>query len=77
MSDRFPSKPITLDNYKFLLSGISADDAYWQGIADNFEPEFQRFCRRLISTGLRLPRCRRQDRNEARCSCLDIARRAA
>ena len=48
MSDRFPSKQITLDSHKFLLSGISADDTYWNGIGDNFEPEFQRFCRRLI-----------------------------
>jgi hypothetical protein len=48
MSDRFTSKPITLDNHKLLLSGISTDDTYWKAIGDNFEPEFQRFCRRLI-----------------------------
>jgi FkbM family methyltransferase len=48
MSHRFTSKPITLDNHKLLLSGISTDDTYWKAIGDNFEPEFQRFCRRLI-----------------------------
>ena len=48
MPDRFPSKPIILDNYKFELHGISTDDAYWNNIHDNFEPEFQRLCRQLI-----------------------------
>jgi FkbM family methyltransferase len=48
VSDRFPSKPITLDTYRFQLHGISTNDAYWNGLYDNFEPEFQRFCRQLI-----------------------------
>ena len=48
VSDRFPSKPITLDTYTFQLHGISTNDAYWKGLHDNFEPEFQRFCRQLI-----------------------------
>jgi FkbM family methyltransferase len=48
VSDRFPSKPITLDTYTFQLHGISTNDAYWKGLHDNFEPEFQRLCRQLI-----------------------------
>jgi FkbM family methyltransferase len=44
----FPSKDITLDSYKFQLHGISTSDQYWNGVSDNFEPEFQRFCRQII-----------------------------
>lgn len=49
MSDRFPSKPITLDGHTFQLHGIASDDLYWSPITrDDFEPEFQRLCRQLI-----------------------------
>jgi FkbM family methyltransferase len=44
----FPNKQITLDSYKFQLHGISISDQYWNGVGDNFEPEFQRFSRQII-----------------------------
>ncbi len=48
MDARFPSKSIRLDDHRFNLHGIAADDHYWQQIQDDFEPEFQQLCRRLI-----------------------------
>jgi FkbM family methyltransferase len=44
----FPSKPITMDSYTFQLHGIASHDTYWEGVHNDFEPEFQRLCRRLV-----------------------------
>ncbi len=48
MPARFPSKSITIGGFTFRMCGIAPDDPYWVGVHEEFEPEFQRFCQRLI-----------------------------
>jgi FkbM family methyltransferase len=43
-----PSKDIKLDKYRFSLRGLSEGDPYFDSLRNNFEPEFQAFCRRFI-----------------------------
>ncbi len=48
-NDHLPSsKKVRLGEYSFRLAGVSIEDPYWQSVHDDFEPEFQNFCRRLI-----------------------------
>ncbi len=48
MVERFPSKSITVGGHTFRLHGVAADDPYWAGMHEEFEPEFQRLCRHLV-----------------------------
>ncbi len=48
MSEPFPSKSITIGGHTFQLHGIAADDPYWTTLYEEFEPDFQRFCQRLV-----------------------------
>ncbi|WP_428376425.1 FkbM family methyltransferase [Lichenicoccus sp.] len=44
------SKQVTLSGHTFQIEGISATDAYWQGLQNDYEPEFQSFCRQFIQS---------------------------
>lgn len=47
-SDAMPSKVVRLGRHRFILHGLSEDDAYFQSIGNNYEPEFQAFCHQFI-----------------------------
>lgn len=48
MPEPFPSKSISMGGYTFQLRGITAEDPYWATAYNEFEPDFQRFCQRLV-----------------------------
>lgn len=47
-NDALPTKSVRLDEYRFAVSGLSENDPYFKSIGNNFEPEFQAFCRSFI-----------------------------
>lgn len=42
------SRTIRLGRYAFTVRGVSADDVYFRSLRDDFEPEFQAFCRQFL-----------------------------
>ena len=43
-----PSKRVTIGGHTFELGGVSAEDPYWLNVQDDYEPEFQAFCRQMV-----------------------------
>jgi hypothetical protein len=43
-----PFEDLSFADKRFRIHGLSADDRYFQGLHDNMEPEFARFCRSFV-----------------------------